>query len=370
MARRADSERQFRAALEANPDLSAKYAGLFERMAEIQRQKTALGPQFGAFAGLGSPDLSPATLLRALMAYQYRLGQERGAPASALEGIKGRLLSLRNKPAMLEEGLLAARLRDIQKSFGAESDIVRQALGGRTPEAAAQAILAGSALADSARAAAALESGTLSADDPALQLVNAIIGPYRDMQMQLQQVIAQEEAVAFQLGRARFDVYGTKIPPDATFSLRIADGVVKGYRYNGTLAPPYTTFHGMFDRNASFGPGSPWELPARWLSLPAGFDRATPLNFALTADVVGGNSGSPVINTKLEVVGVIFDGNIESLPGDYIYDPERNRAVAVDVRGILEALDDMYDADRLVLELTTGRLVATEAEADRARSRR
>ncbi len=164
--------------------------------------------------------------------------------------------------------------------------------------------------------------------------------------------------------RARFDVYGTTIPPDATFSLRIADGVVKGYEYNGTVAPIYTTFYGLYDHFYSYGPGSDWDLPARWLSPPETFDLATPVNFVLTADVIGGNSGSPVINAELEVVGLVFDGNIESLPGDYIYDTKVNRTVAVDVRGILEALDEIYDADRIVLELTTGQLVETEAEAD------
>ena len=139
---------------------------------------------------------------------------------------------------------------------------------------------------------------------------------------------------------------------------------MKGYDYNGTWAPAHTTFYGLYDRHYSFGPDSEWDLPENWLNPPASFDRSKPLNFVLTADIIGGNSGSPVVNPDLEVVGLVFDGNIESLPGDYIYDPGINRAVAVDVRGILEALDEMYDADRLVLELTTGTMAETEEEAD------
>jgi hypothetical protein len=145
------------------------------------------------------------------------------------------------------------------------------------------------------------------------------------------------------------------VPPDATFSLRIADGAVRGYEYNGTLAPTHTTFHGLYDRHRSFSPmyrdqsENPWRLPQRWQTPPAGLDLGTALNFVSTADIIGGNSGSPVLDRELRVVGLVFDGNIESLPGDYIYLPERNRTVAVDARGILEALDD-YDMDRPVVE--------------------
>ena len=129
---------------------------------------------------------------------------------------------------------------------------------------------------------------------------------------------------------------------------------MKGYEYNGTIAPVYTTFYGMYDHYYSYGAGSDWDLPERWLSPPETFDLSTPMNFVSTADIIGGNSGSPVIDRNLEVVGLVFDGNIESLPGDYIYLPEENRSVSVDVRGILEALAEIYQADRMVQELTPG----------------
>jgi hypothetical protein len=158
-------------------------------------------------------------------------------------------------------------------------------------------------------------------------------------------------------------VYGTDVPPDASFSLRLSDGVVRGYNYNGTVAPPYTTFYGMYEHNHAYGPDSEWSLPARWTQPPASFERSTPVNLVSTNDITGGNSGSPLLNENLEVVGLIFDGNIESLAGDFIYLPGRMRAVSVDVRGIQEALDDIYDADRLVHEATEGELVPTESAA-------
>ncbi len=363
MARRRDAGRRFREAVQGDPKLSAEYGGLFDRMAEIQQRKLELAPEFSAFVGLGSPDLTSAVLLRGFWANVYLSQRAGGAPEAATEGVKGQLLSVGSQPLPLQRRLLAARLRDFERYFGRDSEIVTRILRGGTAETVAEAIIAGSSLSDSARAEAALSGGTLTMDDPAVQLVGAFIDRFREFNRTFQQLNQQESAVAAGLGRARFEVDGTNIPPDATFSLRIADGVVKGYPYNGTYAPSYTTFYGLYDRYYSHA-GGDWGLPERWLPPPASFDLSKPLNFVLTADVIGGNSGSPVVNQNLEVVGLIFDGNIESLPGDYIYDPEYNRSVAVDVRGIIEALDEIYDADRIVLELTTGRLVADEAAAD------
>jgi len=120
----------------------------------------------------------------------------------------------------------------------------------------------------------------------------------------------------------------------------------------------------LYDRYYSHGPGTEWDLPERWLKPPETFDLATPVNLVSTNDIIGGNSGSPLINKDLEVVGLVFDGNIESLPSSFIFRMENFRAVSVDSRGMLEALDEIYDADRIVLELSEKRLVATEAEAD------
>ncbi len=127
--------------------------------------------------------------------------------------------------------------------------------------------------------------------------------------------------------------------------------MVKGYQYNGTEAPAFTTFHGMYDRHYSHADREDWELPERWLAAPATFDRSTPLNMVTTNDITGGNSGSPMINTKREVVGLIFDGNIESLPGEFVYTTETSRAISVHSAGILEALRHVYGADRIVGEL-------------------
>ena len=158
------------------------------------------------------------------------------------------------------------------------------------------------------------------------------------------------------IGRAAFEVYGTSIPPDATFTLRISDGVIKSYEYNGTIAPPKTTFYGYYDRYYSFNKQYPFDLPERWINPPAEFDKSTPFNFISTCDIIGGNSGSPVINKDAEIIGLAFDGNIESLDDNYIYNTDVPHTVSVDSEGMFEALQDLYKLKRISEELRTGKL--------------
>jgi hypothetical protein len=196
----------------------------------------------------------------------------------------------------------------------------------------------------------------LELDDPFIRysvLAQEKVKPYSDI---VKQVQTEEVLLLDKLGRAVFEVYGTSIPPDATFSLRISDGVVKGYDYNGTTAPAFTTFYGLYDRYFSHGKKSPWNLPEKWENPPAEFDMSVPFNFVSTNDIIGGNSGSPVINQKAEVVGLAFDGNIESLPGQFIFDETANRTVSVHSSGMYEAIKNLYKATRLANELKNGKL--------------
>jgi len=365
MARKRDAERQFRQAIESDSALEAEFGEMFQRLADIQEEKLALAPEFGAFLALSSPDYTSSVLYRGIFAYQYVRARDGGAPDAVLQQIGDAIRGIGQQPIPLQNGLLTARLQDFRRHFGEESNLVQRILQGRTPAQAAAAIVAGSVLADSAAAVQALDTDSLGMSDPALQLVDAFLNRYFAYSQAWQDLLEQEATVVSALGRARFHVYGTQLPPDATFSLRIADGVVESYAYNGTFAPVYTTFYGLFDHYYSYGADSEWDLPERWLQPPTSFDLSTPVNFISTADIIGGNSGSPVLDRQLRLVGVVFDGNIESLPGEYIYDPEANRAIAVDARGMLEALDVMYDADRIALELTTGQMVSSEQEADR-----
>jgi hypothetical protein len=157
---------------------------------------------------------------------------------------------------------------------------------------------------------------------------------------------------AERIAQARWKAYGTAVPPDATFTLRLAVGTVKGFPGEGTQIAPFTTFYGLYDRSLSHGGAPPWDLPPRWLEKQGALDLSVPLNFASTNDIIGGNSGSPVVNRAGEFVGIVFDGNIHSLAWDYFYTDERGRAVSVDARAIVEALRSVFDAGEIVSELT------------------
>jgi len=153
------------------------------------------------------------------------------------------------------------------------------------------------------------------------------------------------------LGKARFAAYGKSLYPDATFTLRLAYGPIVGYPMNGTQAPPMTTFHGLYDRAYGFCMKPPYDLPSRYIERKDSMALSTPLDFVCAADVVGGNSGSPVVDREGRLVGLVFDGNIESLVGDVVYNESNNRTVAVHSEAIVHALRAFYDAAPLADEL-------------------
>jgi hypothetical protein len=367
MARKLDAERQLQAAIGESAELSERYGTLFDRLAEIQEEKASLAGPYGAFYALRDPVYSSMTLSRAVALLVYLEVQARGAPAESLERLKGQVLRLGDHPPQLEQGYLAVRFADFQRYLGPNHEITQAALQGRSASNAAAALLESSVLGSAEGTREAVESGADVMEDPAVRLAAAFLPMYQEYRQASGDLSGEEGLLESDLGRVRFEVYGRSVPPDGSFSPRITDGVVQGYEYNGTIAPPYTTFYGMYDLYSSHGPGTEWDLPERWRTPPEGLDLSTPLNFISTADTYGGNSGSPAVTPELELVGFNFDRNIEGLSRDFIYLPERGRNIMVDVRAVIAALDAVYDADRIVLELETGELYETEAAADAAR---
>jgi hypothetical protein len=364
MARKADGERRFREALESDPQLRSRWGSLIPDMARIQEEKGDLGPEYSAFVRLATGSTESALLARALFAVTWLEARQVGAPADTLAAIRQRILQINDHPEELEEAYLAERVRDFQRYLGPDHPLTAEALGGRSPEGAATGLRTRSALASRDQAARAMDGGALTPDDPAIRLAQILLSHYRGFVGRFGGLEEREQELAAELGRARFAVYGTDVPPDASRSPRITDGVVLPYEYNGTLAPVYTTFFGLYDRFYSFGPDTDWGLPDRWVPTPRELDLGTPLNFISTADTYGGNSGSPAVTPALEIVGLNFDRNIDGLSRDFIYLPERGRNIMVDVRAIKEAMEVVYQSRRIVEEIMTHRLVPTEAEAN------
>jgi len=193
-------------------------------------------------------------------------------------------------------------------------------------------------------------------DDPLLNILSNFENRLKDLTLITDRLNGKIENLNRQFSEILFAVFGENIAPDATATLRITDGTIKGYEYNGTKAPANTTYFGMFDRYYSFGGNTyPWGLPKNWINKKDFINFTIPLNFCSTNDIVGGNSGSAAINDKKEVVGLIFDGNYESLAGYYYYDPSVNRAVGINSRGLIYALQNIYGTKKLVEELINGK---------------
>jgi hypothetical protein len=369
MTRKADGERQFRTALESDPELRDRFGGLLDRIARIQEEKRTVAPELAAFASLGRSSTESTLLLRGLAALSYLAARDLGAPTDTVEAARSAILRVSDHPEEMEEAFLRERLLDFARNLGPEHPVTEAGLDGRSVEGAVSHLRENSVLSTRRAAAEALDGAGIPPDDPALVLARAILPSYSNFVQVYSPLVEQEDELAAELGRARYAVYGSDVPPDASRSPRITDGVVRPYEYNGTLAPVYTTFFGLYDHYFSYGSETEWNLPPRWLPTPPELDLKTPLNFISTADTYGGNSGSPAVTPALEIVGLNFDRNIEGLSRDFIYLPERGRNIMVDVRAIKEGMDKVYDADRVVQEILTGQLFRTEAEADRAGGR-
>ena len=256
----------------------------------------------------------------------------------------------------LETVKLADSLGMLVEAMGADNELVRNVLAGKSPRDRAAELVRGTKLKDVAIRKQLADGGlkaTDNSDDPMIKLAKLVDPPARRIRQTFEQQVDEPQRQAYgKIANARFAVYGSDVYPDATFTLRLAFGEVKGYTEAGQKIPWATTLGGTFERAATHENKDPFQLPAIWQDRKDKLNLSTPFNFVSTADIIGGNSGSPVVNRQGELVGIIFDGNIQSLVLDYIYTDQEARAVAVHSAGILEALRKVYGADRLAGELT------------------
>ncbi len=354
MAAKRSWQTSFRAAVAADPELESQYGDAWGEIARINAQLTEIDAE-RRYATEG--DYRLLTTARDIV----RLTADMAKPAAEREYSEEDHAEMRrdiNSAApidgLYEERLLALRLHRARRALGASHPWVEAALQGREPEAAARAMYGGSRLTDPQARQALVDGGVAevqASTDPAIVFARTVDAWDRELERRIADLTAVESVNEEKVADALFAVYGTALPPDATFTLRLQDGVVAGYPYNGTRAPYKTTLYGLYDRAEAFDYTPPWHLAPRWLEARDVVDLTTPVNFVSTNDIVGGNSGSPLINADAEVVGLAFDGNIESLPGRFRYWDEVNRCVSVHSMYIIEALRKVYDASTLADEI-------------------
>ena len=351
-------ESDLRSRVEANPEWKRQFGDAWAVIAAAEKKRPELF-KFQQFRTLGSAsDLAQfAQQIVVYVAEIRKPDSERldGYHDSQLEEFRFYLFSPAPIYPELEEVLLASSLQVSMDQLGEGDSWVKAIMEGRRPaEVAAQAIR-GTKLSDPAFRKSLIEGGeaaVAASTDPLLMLARKSDPFFRETRKAYEDNIESALASAAEkIARARFAVFGKSVYPDATFTLRLGYGTVQGYPMNGTRAPHKTTFYGLYDRAASFDYKPPFDLAPRLMERRDRIDLSTPLNFVATLDIIGGNSGSPVINRDGEFVGIIFDGNIESLTANFEYLEESNRAVAVHAAAIIEALRKIYDARALADEI-------------------
>jgi hypothetical protein len=284
---------------------------------------------------------------------------------SALPSVEQELFSTAPIYKSLETATFALALTQMREALGPEDPAVKASLNGKSPEEAAKALIGGTQLNDVAVRKQLYAGGKAAVDgstDPLIVLMRNMDPEARAVRKrfddEVDAVVRRDGAT---IARARFAQTGFTQPPDATFTLRLSYGTVKGYEENGKKIPYFTTIAGAFQHSEEHGNKPPYNLGASWPKMKSKLKLDTPLNFVSTADIIGGNSGSPTVNRAGEVVGIIFDGNIQSLVLNFYYDDRQARAVSVDSRGIIEALRNIYGADALANELTGTKAAAKAA---------
>jgi hypothetical protein len=357
VADKAQAEADFRKRLANTPDLVKQYGGAWDAIAAATKHSRDIGPRFALLERLPnflSPLLTKAIELNRYAAEQPKPDGQRleEYTDAAFPQLKLDIVSPAPVYPELEKTILTWWLTKIREDLGTSDPDFMTIMGKRSPAEIADGIVDGSKLKDAKVRAALLAGGPKAIDasnDPTLVFARLLDGPARavreDYENNIKAVVTKNAAL---IAKAKFALDGKSTYPDATFTLRLSYGAVQGYQQNGKTIAPITHFAGAYAHETG---RDPFKLPASWEKAKSAVDGNTNLDIATTNDIIGGNSGSPVIGKNGEAIGLIFDGNIQSLGGDFGYDGAQNRAVAVDVTAITEALKKIYHADRLAQEL-------------------
>ena len=365
LARKAKEEAALRKSIAANPERQKMYGDAWDAIAKAHKAYPTYIRDRRIFEQSGGFNSTYFGLARGMV----RLAAESEKPNNERlpEYTDARRASLEMalySPAPIHDDIEKLKLADslafMVELLGADDPLVKQVLNGKSPEERANEMIAGTKLKDPAYRKQVAAGGRKAIDestDPMIVVARIVDERARAARKRYEsEVTGVERANYAKIARALFDTEGTKLYPDATFTLRLSYGQVEGYTENGKKIPAFTTLGGLYARADQFKQKFPYVLPPRWMEKKASLDLNTPFNFVSTNDIIGGNSGSPTINQNGELVGLIFDGNIQSLVGDFMYDGSVNRAISVDSRGMLEVLRKVFDAKDVAAELTTNQV--------------
>ena len=340
----------------------AEALAAFERISAAQKSIALIANRQRLLEGGGGFNADSFSLARRLL----RAGDERPKPNGErlAEFAEARresfeLMLFTDKPIYADYEILslADSLTYLAANLGADDPLVLAVLAGKSPRARAAELINTTQVRDVAFRKKLYTGGAAAvaaAHDSMIEVARLIDTEARALRkiVEAQSEIKQQAQAL--IGKARFAIEGANTYPDATFTLRLSYGTVKGYEENGAPVAAMTTFTGLYARSAEQDNQSPFDLPPRWVAKKSALDLNVPFNFVSTNDIIGGNSGSPIVNQKAEFVGIIFDGNIQSLSADFGYDDKQSRALSVHSAGILEALKKVYEVPALVSELTQG----------------
>jgi len=356
------AEDTLRAAVEANSEYRVKWGDAWQQIEAAHKEYRTYFHRYSVLEGRRRAIRSDFfTIAKNLV----RLAEEKPKPSgerlkefrdSELDTLMLEILSPAPIYDDLEVSRLANGLTALAQTLGADDPVVAAALNGLSPQARAEQIIHGSKLKEIAARQMLIDGGLdaiKASKDPLIQLAASLEPETRRLRKKYEDEVESVEIDAYaKIAAAKFAIEGENSYPDATFTLRLSFGPIKGLQQDGQTIPAFTNLGGTYDRMKERGGVEPFNLPKRWIDGKTKLDLATPFNFVCTADIIGGNSGSPTVNTQGEIIGLIFDGNIHGLIWDIAYTDEQARAVCVDSRAIIECLRKLYDAGGLADEMT------------------
>ncbi len=365
MARKAEQEASLRSWVIEDTERSSRWGSAWTEIADARLRFAHVYKRYVAFGSGRSPIRSE---LFSPAFHIVRFSEEGEKPSNerlreyrdtALPTLQLSLFANTPFYDALEIDRLASGLSLLAETLGGDDPAVLEVMGGMSPSARAAEAVRGTLLRDpeNRKKAWGLNRRALEElGDPMINIALALEPYSRETRKQYEETVEAVERDAYaRIAAARFAKDGESVYPDATGTLRLTFGEVLGYEEGGAAVPAYTTFAGLFERSAQRQGQPDFNIPESWISARGSLDMATPFNFVCTLDTVGGNSGSPIVNRDGEIIGILFDGNIQSLSRDVIYDQTQARSVAVDTRGIMAALKTVYKADALVKELMGGK---------------